>query len=100
MLACQPVVFGEQVDGRLVPAQYLVELRPAAAAAGEPATALGRLDAAHLADHPAAEAALADTVVAGSDLGTLLVLERLEVRLVEASWKELGAGPMLCVEAL
>ncbi len=73
-------MFGMQVDGALVPVQFLVELRPPGAAAGAPATAVGRLEAVHLADHPAAEAALADAIVAGSDLGTLLVLERLEVR--------------------
>ena len=63
-----------------MPAHYTVELRAAGASSGaSPILALGRLDAAHLADHPAAEAALADAVVDGSDLGPLLVLERLEV---------------------
>lgn len=64
-----------QVDGELIPAHYLVELRSGGADLG----ALGRLEVAHLADHPAAEAALAEAIVAGSDLGPLLVLERLEV---------------------
>ena len=54
---------------------YLVELR----SAGNNLGALGRLDVAHLADHPAAEAALIEAIVVGSDLGPLLVLERLEV---------------------
>eukprot|EP00887_Chlorella_sp_A99_P001742 scaffold19.g1742.t1 len=45
---------------------------------GEAAAAAGRLDAAHLADHPAAVAALRDAVRVGSRLGPLLVLQRLE----------------------
>ncbi|BDA47226.1 probable protein RRP5 homolog [Coccomyxa sp. Obi] len=64
----------KEVDGEAVPAHYLVELRTGGANLG----ALGRLDVAHLADHPAAEAALAEAIVAGSELGQLLVLERLE----------------------
>lgn len=43
-------------------------------------TALGRLDAAHLSDHPSGAAALRDAVAAGDGLGPLLVLERLEVQ--------------------
>lgn len=64
-----------QVDGESVPAHYLLELRSGGADLGM----LGRLEVAHLADHPAAEAALADAIVAGSELGPLFVLERLEV---------------------
>ncbi len=41
----------------------------------------GRLDAAQLADHPAAVEALRGAVTAGAALGRLLVLERLEVSL-------------------
>jgi rRNA biogenesis protein RRP5 len=56
------------------PVQYLVDLT--AAGGG---TALGRLDEAHLADHPSAQAALSEAVGVGSELGRLLVLERMEV---------------------
>jgi hypothetical protein len=59
-----------------MPAPLLVEL----AVTGSGAVALGRLDVAHLADHPAAQAALLDAVMVGSKLGQLLVLDRLEVR--------------------
>ena len=69
-----------QVDGESVAAQYTVELRPGEGVPGaSPVLALGRLDAAHLADHPAAEAALSEALVDGSELGPLLILERLEV---------------------
>lgn len=55
-------------------------------AAGTPTTgstdvtgaAVGRLEAAHLADHPAAASALAGALAVGTRLGPLLVLQRLE----------------------
>ena len=74
------VILPEQEDGQAVPAQYLVDLR---CPGGQPA--LGRLDVAHLGDHPSGVAALCDAVGAGSALGPLLVLQRLEVR--ECSWR-------------
>lgn len=40
----------------------------------------GYLDEAHLGDHPAAVAALAECVSEGTDLGDLMVLERMQVR--------------------
>ncbi len=43
-----------------------------------PDSVRGRLEEAHLADHPAAVAALAECIEPGTDLGDLLVLERLE----------------------
>ena len=63
---------------------------PAGNDASAPASAAvvrGRLDVAHLADHPVAVAALLAAVKVGSSLGPLLVLQRLEVSslfLVEA----------------
>jgi hypothetical protein len=63
-----------QEGGQSVPGHYLVDLRGASGAA-----ALGRLDVAHLGDHPAGVAALADALVVGAELGPLLVLERLQV---------------------
>ena len=45
-----------------------------------PDSVRGRLEEAHLGDHPAAVAALAECVEPGTDLGDLLVLERLEAR--------------------
>ena len=64
-----------QEDKQSVPAYCLVDL--CAASGG---TALGRLDVAHLGDHPAGVAALADALAVGAELGPLLVLERLQVR--------------------
>ena len=46
-------------------------------ASGAPAQ--GRLEAEHLADHPAAVRELQEAVAVGAKLGPLLVLERLEV---------------------
>ena len=43
------------------------------------ATAQGRIEADHLADHPAAVRELQEAVAVGARLGPLLVLERLEV---------------------
>ena len=40
----------------------------------------GRLEEAHLGDHPAAVQALAECVSEGTDLGDLMVLERMQVR--------------------
>lgn len=64
----------QDADGSTSPAHYLVELVGADGAA-----ALGRLDVAHLADHPTAQAALAESVTVGARLGRLLVLDRMEV---------------------
>lgn len=72
-----PGMWMPQVDGEPVPVHYLVELRSGGAPLGAP----GRLEVAHLADHPVAEAALAEAIAPGSELGQLLVLERLEVRI-------------------
>lgn len=61
-----------------------VEVALAPTAGGSPTTgsaggaALGRLELAHLADHPAAAAALAAALAPGARLGPLLVLQRLE----------------------
>ena len=43
------------------------------------ATAQGRIEADHLADHPAAVRELQEAVAVGARLGPLLMLERLEV---------------------
>ena len=43
------------------------------------ATAQGRMEAEHLADHPTAVRELQEAVAVGAKLGPLLVLERLEV---------------------
>lgn len=78
-----------QEDGQAAPAQYLVDLR---CPGGQPA--LGRLDAPHLSDHPSGAAALRDALAAGSVLGPLLVLQRLEVRgcLGVVLWVLWGSG--------
>ena len=60
-------------NGEAVPKLYTVELQGGAH---------GQLEAGHLADHPAAVAALQGVLRAGSPLGPLLVLERLEVTLL------------------
>ena len=49
------------------------------------ATAQGRIEAEHLADHPAAVRELQEAVSVGARLGPLLVLEKLEVLLLHAS---------------
>lgn len=66
------------MDGATVPAYFEVSVAPQTgeAAAG---AAVGRLEVAHLADHPAAAAALAEALKPGAQLGPLLVLQRLEV---------------------
>ena len=53
---------------------------PAVFVIGLPGNVRGRLEEAHLGDHPAAVAALAECIEPGTDLGDLLVLERLEAR--------------------
>jgi rRNA biogenesis protein RRP5 len=74
----------------------------AGAGAGAPAA---RLDVAHLADHPAAAAALAEAAAVGTRFEGLLVLQRLEVspgtqrgarlagskRLAGGGWRAAGA---------
>ena len=40
----------------------------------------GRLDEAHLGDHPAAIVALAEVLTEGTDPGELMILERIQVR--------------------
>lgn len=61
--------------------QLDLHLDSAAAGSGADAggVASGRLDVAHLADHPAAAAALAEVLQVGTRLEGLLVLQRLEV---------------------
>ena len=58
-------------DGSGGPAVFVISL---------PDGVRGRLEEAHLGDHPAAVAALAECIEPGTDLGGLLVLERLEAR--------------------
>ena len=58
-------------DGSGGPAVFVISL---------PDGVRGRLEEAHLGDHPAAVAALAECIEPGTDLGDLLVLERLEAR--------------------
>ena len=63
-----------QVDGETLPASMMLTLKTASGA-----TAQGRIEADHLADHPAAVHELQEAVAVGARLGPLLVLERLEV---------------------
>lgn len=63
-----------QVDGETLPASMMLTLKTASGA-----TAQGRIEADHLADHPAAVRELQEAVAVGARLGPLLVLERLEV---------------------
>lgn len=78
-LTCPPAPQPLQVDGEAVPAYF--ELSVSSAGGGsDKAAAAGRLEVAHLADHPAAAAALVAALTVGSRLGPLLVLQRLEVR--------------------
>ncbi|EFN56095.1 hypothetical protein CHLNCDRAFT_145628 [Chlorella variabilis] len=70
-------VHTKEVDGEAVPAYF--ELSVSSAGGGsDKAAAAGRLEVAHLADHPAAAAALVAALTVGSRLGPLLVLQRLE----------------------
>ena len=77
-------VHTRDVDGEAVPAWFEVAVAPSAAgtpttgSAGSPAVAVGRLEVAHLADHPTAAAALAAALAPGARLAPLLVLQRLE----------------------
>ena len=59
-----------QVDGESAPSQYVIDIEGGSH---------GQLGAGHLADHPAAVAALQGAVKVGDPLGALLVLERVEV---------------------
>lgn len=59
-----------QVQGESSQSQYIIDIEGGAH---------GRLGAGHLADHPAAVAALQGAVKVGDPLGPLLVLERVEV---------------------
>lgn len=60
-----------QVEGgESAPTQYIIDIEGGAH---------GRLGAGHLADHPAAVAALQGAVKVRGPLGPLLVLERVEV---------------------
>ena len=58
------------MDGESAPSQYVIDIEGGSH---------GQLGAGHLADHPAAVAALQGAVKAGDPLGPLLVLERVEV---------------------
>jgi hypothetical protein len=73
-------VHTKDVYGEAVPAYFEVSVSPAAGAAAGGAAVIGRLDVAHLADHPVAAAALLAAAKVGTQLGPLLVLQRLEVR--------------------
>lgn len=68
-----------QVEGEQVPAYFELAVLPEGAASSA-APGVGRLEIAHLADHPAAAAALQQALKPGARLGPLLVLQRLEVR--------------------
>ena len=63
-----------QVGGEALPGSLMLSITTAS---GAPAQ--GRLEAEHLADHPAAVRELQEAVAVGAKLGPLLVLERLEV---------------------
>lgn len=69
-----------QVDGETLPASLMLTLKTAS---GAPAQ--GRIEAEHLADHPAAVQELQEAVAVGARLGPLLVLDRLEVSLCLSS---------------
>lgn len=75
-------VHTKEVDGQAVPDYFELAVAPAAAAGTPPGAAstpaIGRLELAHLADHPAAASALAAALTVGSQLGPLLVLQRME----------------------
>lgn len=45
-----------------------------------PGSVKGRLDEAHLGDHPTAIAALSEVLAEGTDPGQLMVIERIQVR--------------------
>ena len=101
-------VHTREVDGQAVPAYFELALAPAAAAGTPPGAAsspaVGRLEVAHLADHPAAAAALAAALAPGSQLGPLLVLQRLraakQLRLSrKASLMEAAAAGLLPASA-
>ena len=82
-------VHTKDVDGEAVPAYFEVSVSPAAGAASAAAggaAVIGRLDVAHLADHPVAAAALLVAAKVGTQLGPLLVLQRLEVRAAAGWW--------------
>lgn len=76
-------VHTKEVDGQSVPDYFELAVAPATAVGTPPgaasAPAIGRLELAHLADHPAAASALAATLTVGSQLGPLLVLQRMDV---------------------
>ena len=84
---------GEGTGGESVPTYLELEVAvPAGEGDSAPAAAAvvqGRLDVAHLADHPVAVAALLAAVKVGSSLGPLLVLQRLEVSgwVAAAAWE-------------
>ena len=63
-----------QVDGNTLPASLMLTVKTASGA-----TAQGRIEAEHLADHPAAVRELREAAAVGARLGPLLVLDRLEV---------------------
>lgn len=71
-----------------MPAYFELSVLPEGGASSA-APGVGRLEVAHLADHPAAAAALAQALKPGAQLGPLLVLQRLEVRVCE---RAVGAG--------
>ncbi len=75
-------VHTKDVDGQAVPDYFELAVAPAAAVGMPPGAAstpaVGRLEVAHLADHPAAASALATALTVGSQLGPLLVLQRVE----------------------
>ena len=77
-LACQDLLCSFpplQVDGETLQASAMLTVKTASGA-----TAQGRIEAEHLADHPAAARELREAVAVGARLGPLLVLDRLEVQ--------------------
>lgn len=69
-----------QADGETLPASLMLTVKTASGA-----TAQGRIEAGHLADHPAAVRELQEAAAVGARLGPLLVLDRLEVILQPTS---------------
>lgn len=65
-----------QVDGEILPGSLMLTVRTPSGG-----TTQGRIEAEHLADHPAAVQELQEAVAVGAKLGPLLVLDILEVLL-------------------
>lgn len=76
--------------GESSPSQYIIVIEGGAH---------GRLGAGHLADHPAAVAALQGAVKVGDPLGPLLVLERVEVGVLPLAFASSSSCPTRIVDA-